>query len=517
MGAREWWMQRWAILRERNRDSTELDDRGLVPLKVAREVLAAHTIYQSGLPRVFGEPLREGSYRTEHLIWPALLSLHDAEEFLARAEPIQWMEGPHAALGSTLVDRYGDVVVPWLLAHVVDGGLINVPRSILTNLLAVGSRDVFDVLWKVRDLVDSTTPDRKHVNRGYRAPGDGWCFRASDGPTWADPERPVHRLVDQNIIIPWVRANLGVGVHALLERHAAGSERATEILRTILTSRYDHTRIPEANAVVEAALGAKAAKALAKKPRVKLTAEAILAQLDGCYTGDTPTSFLSWPTFRMGLSREVDEYHALRMIAVRGKGAEWGILFQRLAGIPLHAHDPVEVQVYSYGSACDLGQDHGPPYRFALVEDPGSDGIEGVVVDGRRGRLVLDDAMVGVLDLRPGESVEPHGGHHRANLMLRAYNSHFSDAVWGGEDPKWPAKQLRVDGGKVLLVADAFAHVGLAPDEPGAVRPSESPTFRSLAEALATKDPSRFFPGESNLDWRLHTTPTPDAGTPADE
>jgi hypothetical protein len=399
------------------------------------------------------------------------------------------------------------------MAHIVDGALVAVPRSITSNLLAIGSRAVFDALWTIRDLVDETTPDRNRVTRGYNPPEAGWVIRAADGPTPADPDRPVHKLVDLNLIIPWVRAHLDIGVSSLLEHHHAGSSRATEILRTILTSRFERFRISEADEVVEAAIGTKALKTLKKRPRVKLTAEAILTQLDGCWSGETPTTFASWPYFSTGVSRETDEYHALRMIAVRGSGAQWGLIFQRLAGVPLHPQEPAEVQFFSYGSDCELGQDHGPPYRLVQVEDPSGAGIEGVVVKGRRGQLTLEDQMVESLDLRPGQSVEPHGAHHRANLILRAYNTHFPDAVWRSQDPKYfVSERVGFERGKVLFVAETFAHAGARPDQPGALRPSESPTFRSLAEAIATKKPAVFEPGVSNLDWRLHVTDSPDAG-----
>lgn len=69
----------------------------------------------------------------------------------------------------------------------------------------------------------------------------------------------------------------------------------------------------------------------------------------------------------------------------------------------------------------------------------------------------------------------------------------------------------------IFLVTDAFEHV-LGPAGEGepppldrfAVLPSESPTYRSLARALAADDPSLFVPGPSNLDHRLWAT-TPDA------
>lgn len=179
--------------------------------------------------------------------------------------------------------------------------------------------------------------------------------------------------------------------------------------------------------------------------------------------------------------------------------------------MPFHPDEPAQWQRYTYGSECEPGQDHGPDYRAELEEDLGGEGIEGVVVKDWRGSVTLSDAMVEDLDLRPGQSVESHGGHHRANLILRAFLAADPERTWSPQDLKYLAQSV-VEKGKVLLVCDAFEHVGVGPGEPGAVRPSESPVFRSLAEAIVAKDPSLFQPGTSNLDWRLHAAPTPDAG-----
>jgi len=55
---------------------------------------------------------------------------------------------------------------------------------------------------------------------------------------------------------------------------------------------------------------------------------------------------------------------------------------------------------------------------------------------------------------------------------------------------------------EVIVLAEAFTHV--APDSAWEGPPSASPGYRSLAEALASRDGSRFVPGSSNLDFRLH-------------
>ena len=106
------------------------------------------------------------------------------------------------------------------------------------------------------------------------------------------------------------------------------------------------------------------------------------------------------------------------------------------------------------------------------------------------GPLTLSTKMIQELDLRPGQSAEPHGGHHRRTLMLRAYISRNPDSIWKGAEPRHLAKGLKVDNGKVLLVADAFAHVTgpRDPDAPWGGLPSRSEVYQSLARVIVKKD-----------------------------
>ena len=307
-------MERWAIRRETREESTDLDARGMVPIELARQILDEHRIMQSGIAR----PPREGQYRCEYLIWGSLLSLESAEEFVERAERIRWMEGPNVIEAPVLVERYGDAVKAWLLAHIREGVLVNVPRGVLSGLAALGEREVFDALWRIRDVVSDTTPTASRVTRFCKCPSDGWTILASEKPTGGDGEP--HHEITQRVWGRWVRRNPELGAQLLLEKQSAGDKRAGTILRTLLTDKNPQIRVEEMDAHVLAAVGEKGMKALKKKPRIKLTTEAILDHLDACWSGKQPTAYLSWPYFEVGVSRERDEYHGLRMIVVRGMG-----------------------------------------------------------------------------------------------------------------------------------------------------------------------------------------------------
>jgi hypothetical protein len=120
--------------------------------------------------------------------------------------------------------------------------------------------------------------------------------------------------------------------------------------------------------------------------------------------------------------------------------------------------------------------------------------------------------MVQALDLRPGKvcNFDRTSDNPADLLLLRAYLATFPGSLFGSLADS--AATMMGSTADVLLVADAFEHVlclpgsGEEPDDRYAMRPSESPVFRSLAEAIAQQDPSLFQPGTSNLDWRTWAT-----------
>ena len=87
------------------------DERGLMPLDTARRVVHAAVVYESGYPISLesGRASSEGAR-----LWAALLSLEDAEEFVAHATRIHWLEDVPGTNNTAPLFRYGDDILPWL-------------------------------------------------------------------------------------------------------------------------------------------------------------------------------------------------------------------------------------------------------------------------------------------------------------------------------------------------------------------------------------------------------------------
>jgi hypothetical protein len=241
---------------------------------------------------------------------------------------------------------------------------------------------------------------------------------------------------------------------------------------------------------------------------------AVLAHLDAAALGD-------WPTFR-GISSF--EPHAMRLVVLRERATgDWGLVFEQICGEILDPDLPIGI-----GVATKI---HGPsvpphavnvPHRrpvalTASVHDLRSLALDGVVATGPRGPLRIDEAFLAAHDLRPGLVANIDGLTESPAdvLLVRAYLAAHPGSLFPPLTDTVAALSGRPED--VFLVTEAFEHV-LGPAGEGepppldrfAMLPSESPTYRSLARALAADDPTLFVPGPSNLDHRLWAT-TPDA------
>ncbi len=125
-----------------------------------------------------------------------------------------------------------------------------------------------------------------------------------------------------------------------------------------------------------------------------------------------------------------------------------------------------------------------------------------------------------IASLEPGRATTRPLDDMRWTLLVRAYLARYPDAYWANDDEV--IDMSLVDDGEILLATTAFEHVTGPHDadvDPDSVDrrwarlPSESAVYESLAAAIVAGDASRFEPGESNLDWRLHLGPA--AGIPA--
>ena len=126
------------------------DERGLMPLDTARRVVHAAVVYESGYPISLesGRASSEGAR-----LWAALLSLEDAEEFVAHATRIHWLEDVPGTNNTAPLFRYGDDILPWLARQVSSKGwLKNLPTCVGACLMASPTEAVFHVLTPVRGV-----------------------------------------------------------------------------------------------------------------------------------------------------------------------------------------------------------------------------------------------------------------------------------------------------------------------------------------------------------------------------
>ena len=115
----------WGAVRPR-------DERGLMDLERARELLEGVTSFVQGESQILN-----GTHVWESdLVWAALSSLEDANEFVARASPLTWEDAPRGLDANiAFVQRYGEGIVPWLDTIIAEDG--STPCDFAPNCLLV--------------------------------------------------------------------------------------------------------------------------------------------------------------------------------------------------------------------------------------------------------------------------------------------------------------------------------------------------------------------------------------------
>lgn len=240
---------------------------------------------------------------------------------------------------------------------------------------------------------------------------------------------------------------------------------------------------------------------------MSLEAESILATLDAQWA-------VSWPDFRMISTLE---YHAMRLVVVRDD-SDWAVVFDQVVGSLIDPYEAAGAGVRSqiYGPSIPSYDINVPVKRpLALEADPHEDDdlqLDGVRLQGPAGELTFRPELVGALDLRPGKvcNLDRNSEAPADVLLIRAYLATYPGSLFG--ELADSTATVRGSAEDVLLVATSFEHVLSRPTAEGepdgrfVKRPSESETFRSLADAIASRDPRAFKPGQSNLDWRLWAT-----------
>ncbi len=424
-----------------------LDARGFLPLEQARAIVRRATRFT-----------RDGDPRGDTL-WAALLSLEDGAELAREGARLVW-EFPHLRGwdNEDAVIRYGADALPWLEAMLDAHGpaVSSLPTGpfyfVGTHLLAIGPEAVRAVLRVERD--GDADPD----GLGFV---DAWLHRHGT-PAW--------------------RA-LGALAHA----GDPAARRAIEALARRSPSQVKKKLGPElARALLATGDGA---------PPLALDAASILAVLDAAAA--TPISDrLPWPTLIASAGHF--EYHAMRVAAARARtGDDWGILVEVVQGDVLASEEearwPATIQRYTYGSKVPSGG------RY--LED-----VRALAPTLRD--HAPDEARCAALDLRPGRSITGAVSDWPSVLALRGLLAETPASLFPPAASFLDA--LGLPRAELLLDVCALEHVDGTAHGRGALErlPSQSPSWRSIAAVIATRDPARFDPGTPNTDWRLHATHT---------
>lgn len=380
-------------------------------------------------------------------VWAAMLALPDGAALAREAKHLDWQMPPRGRENTDLVERFGADVLPWIRTRITDDGvLLNQPWCVVPCLMALDDPRALELLLDV----DAALADGGDMARWEHTPPQG---RGDAAQALA-------------LVLEWTR------------RHPEVAERVLEA-----------STLPRA---------AEAKAILARKR--SLAPDDMLALLDA-------GAIDNWPRFHTYVDGRM-EYFGLRVIGIRSRsGAGWAVVLERLQGCD---PDSFAIWRYAYGPSAANGwifeNMQSLEDELELIGDDDQGVFRGMTAKGKAGSLLLDESLFARFDLRPNLVTE-EGGWAARTLAHRAYLAAFPDAAWPPVDDAIPASGIA--DGEVIVATRAFFHVEGPPREgdepkPSNLLPSESPTYRSLIDAIIARDASRFVPGESNTDWRLH-------------
>ncbi len=286
----------------------ELDERGLMPIGVARAILAGHPVMEKG-----EMDLSQGhAILASDIVWAALLSLGDAAEACAALARVDWQMPPRGMFNIDLYTRYGDDLVPWLATRLDGDVLVDHPWCVVPCLLECRSAAAFELVWRVREV------------RGRAIPlATTWLDKHPDAGAAYLAARAVHDARARAFLLG-MRARLGDD--AVTAAVAAIGDRDGAIARAV---------------------------GLAGPP----TAAAVLAVLDACAGRLLAPELGLWP--QPG-GRGPRFCHGLRAIAVRD-GDRWGLAIERLEGDRPGGLHGARIAIHAFGP------DVGGRFRFAKV------------------------------------------------------------------------------------------------------------------------------------------------------
>lgn len=447
-----------SAIRDADRDPATLDERGLVPLAEARATIAATTVVDRD---------------NLDAVWAALCSLGDGAELATAAAHLDWQMPPRGKANVAFVERYGAGALAWLRTRVGNGVLTNHPWCVLPCVMAIDDPGALDLLLDVDGVI---------ADGGTMT---AWVFSRAPVPD----DRAALDAAALDLVLAWTRRHPDVAYPRLAAR-ARTSPRAAAALRA-LAAKAPTDVAARLAAAGEAGLVAELALPTA------VSVDAALAEL-------AAASEQSWPVFHANVDGRL-EYFGQRVIAVRAPhGDGWAIVFERMQG-----SDPDMFQIarYAYGpyttNGLDFDQFHG--LDFELTGEDDAPVFRGSTAIGPAGALRIDESIFARHDLRPGRNTE-HGSWSARAVAIRAYLAEHPGCYWPPAEEALGAAGL--PDGEVLFVADAYQHpcyaAADADEHPWQIGVAESPVMRSLIDAVLARDPARFAPGDSNLDWRLH-------------
>jgi hypothetical protein len=166
--------------------------------------------------------------------------------------------------------------------------------------------------------------------------------------------------------------------------------------------------------------------------------------------------------------------------------------------------ESLENTLYVYGNCLLIEPGIGPSFQSVLDNDPGRPAFrqqdkenwhlvardaEVVLIRGQRVPIPRDPAAYAAI----GVLIEPGEGIH-CETLLRVLAPKYRDLLFATEEELRRCVPADLP---VIIRLDEWCHPTDFDEEP----PSANPTFRQIADVLATGDPNRYLEPEVNTPW----------------